>query len=225
MLAYLIRAIARVVVRKDWMTVKNRISSIWTKLSQCPELTAPLIAQRLLISGEDHRHARHPGYDGYAICRAFWRRLTQRSREGASTIEQQVVRVITNRYENTVWRKVREIMLATLVAEYFPKEILPAVYLHIGYYGWRMTGYAQACIRLELQTNFLDLETAAGLVARLKYPEPKANSPQRLQQIERRQRHLLKLYRKHMLDGTYEHINDTFLGCRYPATQFIGTLP
>jgi hypothetical protein len=131
----------------------------------------PLLFQQLLVSGEDHRHGFHPGFDPIAIARALWRRMTKTSREGASTIEQQLVRVITGRYERTLRRKVKEILLAILVSRCFPRAELPAVYLRIAYYGWRMQGFSQACDRMGINPSQASIADAARLVARLKYPQ------------------------------------------------------
>lgn len=163
--------------------------------------------QQLLVSGEDHRHAQHPGFDLIAICRAVWRRLSSGKREGASTIEQQLVRTFTGRYEPTLRRKLREIMLAAFVDIHFPKDILPAVYLSVAYYGWQMNGYRQASRRLGLEPGRLTLNEAASLVARIKYPEPRIAPATRKFDIRRRSTHLVKLYRIHLYDGTYGHLN------------------
>ncbi len=219
-----IRSIAQVLFCKEWQLVRSCIYSEQLKLMRQPSLKPHVFAHRLLISGEDHRHMRHPGFDLYAICRAIWRRLTLRSKEGASTIEQQIVRIITNSYENTINRKIREIMLASLVAKYFPKTILPSIYLIIGYYGWQMNGYSQACKRLDVQPKNMTLEIAAGLVARLKYPEPKVTPHKRLLQIRRRKNHLLKLYKKHLTDGTYEHEYSETIRSRFSAERFVRSL-
>lgn len=160
----------------------------------------------LLVSGEDHRHAYHPGFDIRAIGRALWRRVRYHCREGASTIEQQIVRVLTGHFERTIWRKFREILLASLVADAFSKSILPALYLKIGYYGWRMNGFEQACNRLGLSPESMTLMDAAGLVARLKYPEPHWIPKRRLDQIHCRQKYLASLYLKHLKDGNYDHL-------------------
>src|SRR5207249_1490777 len=82
-----------------------------------------------------------------------------------------------------------------------------AVYLSIGYYGWRMNGYRQACRRLGLAPHSPSSDDAARLVARLKYPEPRRASAHRTSQIERRGKHLRALYQRHVLDGTYRHLN------------------
>lgn len=192
----------------EWSVVRDRIAREWRLLSRSPAFAPPLLAQQLLVSGEDHRHSRHPGFDVIAIGRAMWRRLSRGTREGASTIEQQIVRVVTGRYERTYRRKMREIVLAVLVAHRFPKAILPAVYLRIGYYGWRMNGYREACLRLGIDCVSLSPHDAAKLVARLKYPQPRQLPHRRELQIDLRARHLCTLYRRHVCTRTYEHLNE-----------------
>ena len=193
-------------VRKEWEIVRKRIDLEHAHLVRHPELKPPLVAQQLLISGEDHRHARHPGFDVIGICRAVWRRVSEGKREGASTIEQQIVRTVLENRERTIRRKIREIMLATIVSSTYTKDFLPMIYLSIGYYGWRMNGYRQACRRLNLRSGFLTLFEAASLVARLKYPEPRATPVSRRLQIYVRTRHLIRLYRRHSTDGTYGYL-------------------
>ena len=69
----------------------------------------------MLVTGEDRRFLRHCGFDPAAIARAaFW---TLRGRlQGASTIEQQLVRTITGEKQIRTTRKIREILLAASVA-------------------------------------------------------------------------------------------------------------
>ena len=209
----LIRTLALPVLRhfvcRDWELVRSSILDEHANLLGSANYSPPLVVQKLLISGEDHRHARHLGIDPIAICRAIWRRLTLVSREGASTIEQQLVRTITGNYKRTIRRKFKEIVLALLVDFYFDKSILPPIYLSIAYYGWRMNGYAQACRRLDLNPTSITRDEAASLVSRLKYPEPRIAPPTRLQQIRRRKEHLLELYERHVHTRTYEHIDGT----------------
>lgn len=193
----------------DWLAVQSRIEYECSRFTEFPHLAPPVISQQFLVSGEDHRHATHLGFDPIGIGRAIWRRLIYGFHEGASTIEQQIVRVITGRYERTIRRKLKEILLAVLVARSFPKGVLPAVYLTIGYYGWRMNGYMQACRRLGLSPQCLTLDQAAELVARLKYPQPKEPPLKRILQIERRAKHLGVLRQRHMFAGHYRHINGT----------------
>ena len=200
-------ALLRSSTSTDWIAVRDRIDDESNNLILHPDSRPPLITQQLLVSGEDHRHAHHPGFDLIAICRAVWKRVTLGRREGASTIEQQLVRTITGKCQRTIQRKVKEIILAFLVDSHFQKGVLPAVYLSIAYYGWRMNGYRQACQRLGLSPHTLTLEDAAALVARLKYPEAKSAPISRLREINRRSKHLQNLYHQHQRDGTYGHLN------------------
>lgn len=225
MLRASIVAVLRPLVRLEWGTVCARVELERTRLEHRSETAPALIVQQLLVSGEDHRHAWHPGFDVVAIGRALWRCTVHGSREGASTIEQQLVRTITGRYERTIQRKLNEIVLATLVAQSFPKGILPAVYLEVAYYGWRMNGYRQACQRLGVRPDSMTLADAAGLVARLKYPEPRTAPLRRTHQIHNRENHLLALYVRHVLRGTYRHLDGKTLRSRTSAHTAAEPIP
>ncbi len=222
MIGKMIAAVLENALSADWGTVRTRLDAVCMLIERTPDCNPPLIAQRLLVSGEDHRHARHAGFDLIAIGRACWHRLCYGTHEGGSTIEQQIVRVLTGRYECTVARKLREIALASLVSRRYAKHRLPAAYLWIGYYGWRMNGYLQACRRLGIVTQSLSSEEAAMLVARLKYPQPRDASAHRMTQIERRAKHLRMLYQRHVFDDTYRHLNGPTL---YKRSTSIKPLP
>ncbi len=215
MLLFLIRFSAKSCLGSAWEHLHNQIQCEREQLAAHWSAAPPLLAQMLLVSGEDRRHGQHSGFDVRAIARAIWRNTTSRRREGASTIEQQIVRVLTGRFERSLSRKVREILLASLVAYTFPKAILPALYLRIGYYGWRMNGFEQACIRLRLSPASMTLSEAAELVARLKYPEPRVPPGYRLEQIRCRRDYLSRLHLTHLRDGTYDHIHP-----RWPSEAF-----
>ncbi len=127
----------------DWFLVRSRIDRECALLLKYPDLAPPLVAQQLLVSGEDHRHGWHPGFDIVAILRAVWRRLFFGSREGGSTIEQQLVRTITGRYERTFCRKLREIFLAMLVAAHFKVKAIPR-FTFLSLLRQAMNGYREA---------------------------------------------------------------------------------
>ena len=194
-------------VRRRWEIVRKRLDLEHGYLLNYPELNPPLIAQQMLVSGEDHRHALHPGFDPISICRAMWRRFSEGKREGASTSEQQIVRTILEDYRYSIRRKVVEIILSMIVSATYPKRTLPIIYLSMGYYGWRMNGYRQACRRLKLHSDHLTSMEAASLVARLKYPQPRVASIRRIRQIISRAQHLIQLHSRHTLNGTYGYLN------------------
>ena len=105
----------------------------------------------------------------------------------------QLVRTVTGRYERTWHRKILELVHASRLTRHIGRARLPALYLWVAYYGWRMNGFKQACLRLH-STPLIESEfESAMLVARLKYPESRILSHERKQRIQRRAAHLIWL--------------------------------
>lgn len=225
MLAFFVRRIARATLLDDWNKLCVPLDACFSTLERSRDPIPSIAAQRLLVSGEDHRHRYHAGYDVHAICRALWRGIRCGFREGASTIDQQLVRVVSQRFEKTIPRKVREVLLASLVAHRYPKSAVPAMFLRVVYYGWRMNGYEEACARMGFRPCRLSLTEGAELVARIKYPEPQLTPAARRDDIDRRVRHLLALYNRHVTDGTYGHLSAVAFPDRSAATGFLRSAP
>lgn len=125
-----------------------------------------------LIAAEDHRNAYHLGVDPIGIIRAILVHLHSGHLQGASTIEQQFVRVVTGRYERTVIRKLREQALAIAVVRYRAKNSIASAYLSIAFFG-------NDCIGLDgLRGHFgphlhaVGKKQALFFVSQLKYPRP-----------------------------------------------------
>ncbi len=207
LIAKIIALYAPLLVGKEWPNLRIRLVQIFDEYKKNESARPSILAQQLLISGEDHRFFSHGGIDFIAIFRAIWRTMVLGRREGASTIEMQIVRVVSGRYEKNIKRKIREMALAVLVCREIPKEFLPAIYLHLGYFGWRMNGFTAACKRINSNSGSLSEMQVAQLVSRLKYPEPRIASRLRQTQINRRAKHLLKLRRKHCQRRTYFGLN------------------
>ena len=154
--------------------------------------------ERLLISGEDHRFRYHIGFDIIAILRAMKNRLLHNKIEGASTIEQQLVRVLTNDFERTFNRKIKEIFLSTTLSKLVPRKDIPTIYLHVAYFGTDMNGLEQVFNKLHIVNNqIMSIEQCAEIIARIKYPEPINYNLKRHTQIEMRKNHLLVLNNRH----------------------------
>jgi membrane peptidoglycan carboxypeptidase len=182
----------------QFLTIKAKLNIIYSKLELTYSLPQNEILTKLLISGEDHRFKYHFGFDLIAIIRAIKNRILYNKIEGASTIEQQLVRVLLNNFEKTLSRKIREIFLSTTICEIVLRNNIPLIYLNIAYYGANMNGLSQALKRLNTNSQkTISEDVAADIVARIKYPEPKHFNEQRAKQIERRKKHLLKLYHHH----------------------------
>lgn len=169
----------------------------------CRQYEPSILMQQMLISGEDHRFFSHGGFDLIAILRACRNRFFYGKKEGASTIEMQLIRVLTGRYERTITRKIKEIALSTLLTQVVPKKTISALYLSVGYFGWRMNGLEQACKRLGLDPQNVNPSDTAKLIARLKYPQPRNLVQNREMQIKRRAEHIFALHVEHRFGRIY----------------------
>ena len=203
LLSKVVRSIARHLMAGEWQELRCSVHQLRTDAAMDPAGAPAWIAQAMLISGEDHRFFQHGGIDVAAVCRAVWRGGVLKRREGASTIEMQLVRVLTGRYERTVRRKIHEAWFATLLSEAVPKSEIPGLYLRVAYYGTRMEGYLRACNQLGLRPSDMSIRQAASLVARLKYPEPATCSERVTKLIEFRTAHLMRLHARHLETQAY----------------------
>lgn len=190
--------IAKRLYKKKYSQLRDRLLYEYA-LVKCNQSINFDTLSKLLISGEDHRFFYHIGFDIIAIFRAIRNRLFYNKIEGASTIEQQLVRVLTNDFEKTFQRKIQEILLSTTLTSIVPKKIVPEIYLNVAYYGTGMNGLKQAIDKLGiLDEEKMPLENAAELISRIKYPQPTYPNEKRLKQIEARKQHLVILYNRHL---------------------------
>ncbi|HIF5642111.1 TPA: transglycosylase domain-containing protein [Vibrio parahaemolyticus] len=126
-----------------------------------------------LYFGEDKRGQSHLGVDYIGVFRAILS-IVKGQLQGASTIEQQFVRTVIGRYERTLTRKLLEQLLSHLVCLRLTKLQIAESYLSIAFFGTHMQGVTSLCDRLAPKSY--DLSFYAGVVARLKYPQPKRES-------------------------------------------------
>lgn len=151
----------------------------------------PHLPVAALILAEDRRFYAHAGIDPIALTRAAWATFIRRQLQGASTLEQQLVRVLLSDYRRSIRRKFKEVVLAARVRHVLPKDEIPLLYLTCVYLGWRMNGIIQASKRLAVDLTDPSLEKAAAIAARVKFPEPHHPSPARAQQIQTREQWIL----------------------------------
>jgi membrane carboxypeptidase/penicillin-binding protein len=78
----------------------------------------------------------------------------------------------------------------------FPKQEIANKYLQLAYFGWRMNGIDEACLRLGVDLRAATAAEAAGILARLKYPEPFNPSPKRLIAISTRGKYVFSAMRR-----------------------------
>ena len=100
----------------------------------------PSVFLQILVAAEDRRNAEHVGVDPIGMIRAALSLITENGLQGASTIEQQFVRVVTNRYEQTLFRKIREQALAIALSRRRRKKEISNAYLCVAFYGQGLVG-------------------------------------------------------------------------------------
>lgn len=145
----------------------------------------PTILVVALIAGEDHRFLRHCGVDVFATGRAFVACLRGRI-QGASTIEQQLIRTLMGDRRRTIRRKIRDCLGALVLAANFEKRCISSAYLNSAYFGWSCHGYRSAAVRLGIDPDRMSVEEAATIVALLKRPITRPRSADHLLKVARR---------------------------------------
>jgi membrane peptidoglycan carboxypeptidase len=158
------------VLSRAWRELRLRLAELQSKQGDNYDISPTLV--ETLTAAEDHRFQRHLGVDITAICGALWRYVAKGKLGGASTIEQQLVRVLTNERQRTLTRKLKEIILATVISQHYSKRDIAEMYLRVAYFGSGMNGIRAACGRLNVSITALTYWQAACILARLKYPEP-----------------------------------------------------
>jgi len=127
----------------------------------------------LVMSLEDRRYLKHCGYDFKACLRETIKMIAKKKHGGASTIDMQMVRTITNFRQLTLYRKLYEIILSILVNYKFSKKQIIRCYLNYAFFGTGLYGYKFSSIKT-FGKNFesLDYEEKAFLAAMLLRPKP-----------------------------------------------------
>lgn len=193
-LARLLSWAALLLLRRRSSALLEILSKTYIHYSRDSGTLATLNLTSALLIAEDRRFYRHGGVDVAASLRAVWYLVFKGKLVGGSTLEQQLVRTLTGEKARSINRKFREILLCTLVSRVVPKSEVPGLYLSVAYFGWGMNGLQNACRRLGLAPDHLSIRQAAGIVARLKYPEPNLISEVRLRQIRCRTEYILRSF-------------------------------
>ncbi len=157
----------------------------------------PHHVQRAFISAEDRRFWEHPGFDVTGIARAAWVNYTGgRTRQGASTITQQVTRMLMLSTDQTYERKLRELILSIRVERELSKRDILALYLNRAYLGQGAYG-VQAAAETYFGKDVEHLSVAeAALLAGL-LQAPSRYSPRRNFSAARwRQRYVIERMRQ-----------------------------
>ncbi len=110
----------------------------------CPPEEVDSLLLKTLLKKEDRYFYYHPGFNPFAIARAFWNNLLQTQRtSGASTITMQVVRLLEPRQRNLPNKCIEAFRALQLELHYSKKDIL-TYYLSLVPYGGNIEGVKAA---------------------------------------------------------------------------------
>ncbi|MBN9889316.1 biosynthetic peptidoglycan transglycosylase [Salipiger abyssi] len=136
------------------------------------EVTSKL--ETAILYMEDRRFYCHKGFEMRAIIRALHRLIRRGKISGISTIDQQVVRISTRRFERSFARKAREIILACILNLHISKRSIFDYYVHNAYLGYRMQGCEVASRKIfGLRACDLDEKQASFIASLFPLPFPK----------------------------------------------------
>ncbi|MBS0308500.1 MAG: transglycosylase domain-containing protein, partial [Proteobacteria bacterium] len=110
-----------------------------TRIQDIPE-----IMKKAVLAIEDDRFYDHGGVDIQGVIRAALHNASGGSRQGASTITQQVARNFFLTSEQTFKRKIYEMLLAWKIEQNLSKDQILEVYMNQIYLGQRAYGFSSA---------------------------------------------------------------------------------
>lgn len=136
----------------------------------------PKVMKQAVLAIEDDRFYQHSGVDYWGIMRAAIHNALGGRRQGASTITQQVARNFFLSSEQTIKRKLYEVLLAWKIEQTLTKDQILELYMNQIYLGQRAYGFASAA-QIYFGKKLQDISTAeAAMLAGLP-KAPSANNP------------------------------------------------
>ncbi|MGZ5780338.1 MAG: penicillin-binding protein 1A, partial [Burkholderiaceae bacterium] len=182
----------------------------------------PDIMKKAILTAEDDRFYEHGGVDYFGIMRAALHNMAGGSKQGASTITQQVARNFFLSSEQTVKRKIYEALLAWKIEQSLTKDQILEVYMNQIYLGQRAFGFSSAAqIYFGKKLNELTIAEAAMLAGLPKAPSaynPVAN-PKRAK--ARQQYILLRMHDLgYITDAQYTSAKSQVLKVKTDSTEF-----
>ncbi len=177
-LKFLVRTLKRAIsaphnylvrMNSDLYTIESRFNDYWYVSYDYTDLHFHVVAI------EDRRFFFHYGVDTRSIIRNLVRMITFRDHGGASTIEMQLVRTITNYKEKKLSRKINEAILAIAISRRYSKLEILNCYLNYAYFGAYMNGVNEAIKYMYNKDYVSDLTIfeSSMIAAMLQQPRPK----------------------------------------------------
>lgn len=182
----------------------------------------PDVMKKAVLAIEDNRFYKHSGVDYIGIARAALRNVIGGSRQGASTITQQVARNFFLTSEQTYKRKLYEVLLAWKIENQLTKDQILEIYMNQIYLGQRAFGFSSAAqIYFGKSLKDITIAEAAMLAGLAKAPSafnPVAN-PSR---AKVRQQYILQrmLSFNYITNEQYEQAKKEELKIKTDSSQF-----
>ena len=182
----------------------------------------PDIMKKAVLAIEDDRFYEHGGVDYQGILRAAVHNAGGGAKQGASTITQQVARNFFLSSEQTLKRKVYEVLLAWKIEQNLTKDQILEVYMNQIYLGQRAYGFSSAAqIYFGKQLSEITVAEAAMLAGLPKAPSaynPVVN-PKR---AKARQQYILeRMHDLHYIDDAqYQQAQNEPLHVKTDANEF-----
>ncbi|MDA8244613.1 MAG: PBP1A family penicillin-binding protein [Elusimicrobia bacterium] len=151
----------------------------------------PVDMQNAVIAMEDQNFFRHWGISPRGILRAAMRDvLHRRIAQGASTLTQQLSKLIFLKPEKTIGRKIKEMVLALQIERNFSKQEILALYLNQIYFGTGVYG-VQSAARLYFGKDVSEMTLGECALLTGLIPSPERFSPFAHPDRARQRRHLV----------------------------------
>jgi penicillin-binding protein 1A len=169
-------------VRPGTITIKGLDGSILLQTGNATRETLkiwqmPDKLKKAFVAIEDRRFYEHDGVDYKGVTRALVQNITSKNLvEGASSINQQLARMVYLNQERSFWRKLREVRLAQRLTQGLTKDQILERYLNLVYLGEGTYGVADsAWVYFSKTVDQLTLAEMATLAAMP--PAPNKYSP------------------------------------------------
>ncbi len=182
----------------------------------------PAVMKQAVLAIEDDRFYQHHGVDYWGIVRAALHNAIGGRRQGASTITQQVARNFFLSSEQTIKRKLYEVLLAWKIEKTLTKDQILELYMNQIYLGQRAYGFASAAqIYFGKQLADISIAEAAMLAGLPKAPS--ANNPVvNPKRAKVRQQYILQRMRDlgYITAAQYEHARNEKLKIKMDSNDF-----
>ncbi len=131
----------------------------------------PEPVQKTFVASENKSFYEDSGVDFKGITRALWNTLSGRGKQGGSTITQQYVKNYYLNQDQTVTRKLKELVISSKVDQRFSKDEILAGYINTSYFGRGAYGIQAAAQEYYgVDSTQLTVEQGAYLAAVLQAP-------------------------------------------------------